>query len=74
MTHAPDLIQYDPVPRRPKKASVSSTDNMLEPMVFTRLQHFKWTVKFETEQPLLKTQNCSADLVPGHGRSGLQVP
>ena len=69
MTHqvranAPDFIQDNPVQRRPKKASVSSADNLLELMVFTKLQHFKWTVKFETEQPFLKTQNCSADSVP----------
>ena len=70
MTHqvranAPDFIQDRPVQRRPKKSSVSSADNLLEPMAFTKLQHFKWTVKFETGQPFLKTQNCSADSVPG---------
>ena len=68
MTHqacakAPDFIQDHPVQRRPKKPSVSSADNLLEPMVFTKLQHFKWTVKFETGQPF--SQNCSADSVPG---------
>ena len=62
MTHhvrenAPDFIQDHQVQRRPNKPSVSSADNLLEPMVFTKLQHFKWTVKFETGQPLLKTQN-----------------
>ena len=76
MTHAPDLIQDDPVQRRHKKPSVSSADNLLEPMVFTKLQHFKWTLKFETGQPFLKTQNCSADSAQfrGHGRPGRQVP
>ena len=69
MTHqvranAPDFIQDHPVQRSPKKSSVSSAD-LLEPMAFTKLQHFKWTVKFETGQPFLKTQNCSADSVPG---------
>ena len=68
MTHqvcanAPDFTQDHPVQRRPKKPSVSSADNLLEPMVFTKLQHFKWTVKFETGQPF--SQNCSADSVPG---------
>ena len=67
MTHqvcanAPDFIQDHPVQRRPKKPSVSSADNLLEPMVFTKLQHFKWTVKFETGQPF--SQHCSADPVP----------
>ena len=66
MTHqvcanAPDFIQDHPVQRRPKKPSVSSADKLLEPMVFTKLQHFKWTVKFETGQPF--SQNCSADSV-----------
>ena len=70
MTHhvhanTPDFIQDHPVQRRPKKPNVSSADNLLEPMVFTKLQHFKWTVKFETGQPLLKTHNCSADSMPG---------
>ena len=70
MTHqvranAPDFIQDRPVQRRPKKPSVSSVDNMLEPMEFTKLQHFKLTIKFETGQPFLKTQNCSTDSVPG---------
>ena len=70
MTHqvcanAPDFIKDHPVQRRPKKPSVSSADNLLEPMVFTKLHHFKWTVKFETGQQFLKTQNCSADSVPG---------
>ena len=70
MTHqvcanAPGFIQDHPVQRRPKKPSVASADNVLEPMVFTNLQYFKWTVKFETGQPLLKTQNCSPDSVPG---------
>ena len=70
MTHqvranAPDFIQDHPVQRRPKKHSVSSTANLLEPIVFTKLQHFKWTVKFETGPSFLKTQNCSADSVPG---------
>ncbi len=50
MTHqvcadAPDFIKDHPVQRRPKKPNVSSTDNLLEPMVFTKLQLFKWTVK-----------------------------
>ena len=64
--HAPDFIQDNPVQRRNNKPSVSSADNLLEPMgVFTKLQHFKWTVKFETEQPFLKTRNCSADSVLG---------
>ena len=63
MTHqvcanAPDFIQDHPVQRRPKKPSVSSADNLLEPMVFTKLQHFKLTVKFETGQPF--SQNCSS--------------
>ena len=48
-----------------KPSVVSSADNLLKPMVFTKLQHFKWTVKFETGQPLFKTQHCSADSVPG---------
>ena len=79
MTHqvrdnAPDFIQDHPVHRRPKNPSVSSADNLLEPWVFTKLQHFKWTVKFESGQPLLKTQNYSADSVPGTGRPGRQVP
>ena len=70
MTHqmranAPDFIQDHPVQRRPKKPSVSSSDNLLEPMVFTTLQHFKWAVKFETGPPFLKTHNCSADSAPG---------
>ena len=69
MTHqvranAPDFIQDHPVQRRPTKSSVSSADNLLEPMAFTKLQHLKWTVKFETGQPFSKTQNCSADSVP----------
>ena len=42
MTHQvrenpPDFIQDHPVQRRPKKPSVSSADNLLEPMVFTKL-------------------------------------
>ena len=49
MTHqvrAPEyFIQDHPVQRRPKKPSVSCAENLLEPMVFTKLQHFKWTVK-----------------------------
>ena len=70
MTHqvranAPDFIQDHPIQRRHKKPSVSSADNLLKPMVFTKLQHFKWTIKFETGQPFLKTQNCSADSVSG---------
>ena len=70
MTHqvranAPDFIQDHPVQRRPKKTGVSSADNLQEPMAFTKLQHFKWTVQFETGQPFVKTQNCSADSVPG---------
>ena len=70
MTHkvhanAPDFIQDHPVQRRSKSPSVSSVDNMLEPMAFTKLQHFKWTVKFENGQPFLKTQYCSPDSVPG---------
>ena len=64
--NAPDFIQYyHPVQGRPNKPSVSSADNLLEPVVFTKLQRFKWTVKFETGPPFLKTQNCSADSVPG---------
>ena len=64
MTHqvcanAPDFIQYHPVQRRHNKPCVSSAEKLLEPMVFMKLQHFKWTVKFETGQPFLKTQNCS---------------
>jgi len=62
--NAPDFIQDDPVQRRPKKPSVSSADNLQEPMVFTKLQHFNWRVQFETGQPFLMTQNCSADSVP----------
>ena len=70
MTHkvqanGPDFIQDHPVQKRPKQPMVSIADNLLEPMVFTKLQHFKWTVKFETGPPFLKTQNCSADTVPG---------
>ena len=70
MTHqvranAPDFIQDHPVQRMHNKPSVSSAENLLEPMVFTKLQHFKWTVKFETGQPCLTTQNCSADSAPG---------
>ena len=63
--NAPDFIHDRPVQRRPNKSSVSSADNLLKPMEFTKLQHFKRTVKFETGQPFLKTQNCSADSVPG---------
>ena len=64
--NAPDFIEDHPVQRRPKKPSVSSSaENLLEPMVFTKLQHLKWTVNFETGQPFLKTHNCSADSVPG---------
>ena len=74
MTHqvranAPDFIQYHPVQERPKKPNMFSADNLLEPMVFTKLQHLKWTVKFETGQPLLKTHNCSADSVPRSERT-----
>ena len=70
MTHqvhanAPGFIHDHPVQRRPKKLSVSSAENLLEPMVFTTLQHFKWTVKFETGPPFLKTKNCSADSALG---------
>ena len=70
MTHqvranASDFIQDHPVQRRPKNPSVSSADNLLEPMVFTNFQHFKWTVKFETGPPFSKTQSCSDDSDPG---------
>ena len=70
MTHqvranAPYFIQDHPVQRRHKKPSVSSAENLLEPMVFTKLQYFELTVKFETGQPCLTTLNCSADSVPG---------
>ena len=61
---APDFIQDHPVQRSSMTPSVSSADNLLEPMVFKKLQHFKLTVKFETGQPFFKTQNCSADSVP----------
>ena len=68
-TNAQDFIQEHPVQRRPKKPSVSSADNPLEPMVFTKLQHFKWTVKFETGPPLLKTHITARPTQRrGHGR------
>ena len=63
MTHqvganAPDFVPDHPAQRRHNKPSVSSADNLFEPLVFTKLQHFKsCTVKFETGQPSLKTQN-----------------
>ena len=68
MTHqvcanASDFIQDNPVQRRPKKPSVSSADNLLEPMVFTKLQHFKWTVKFETEDKQLLGRLSAGDMV-----------